>query len=456
MPIKILMPALSPTMTEGNLAKWLKKEGDPVRSGDVIAEIETDKATMEVEAADEGRLGRIVVPEGTEGVKVNAVIALLLAEGEDASALAGAETTAPAQVAKPSPRPPESKLAPPAAAPRSSGNGAAATPLARRMARDAGLDLAALKGTGAHGKVTKVDIEAALGGPAQVRIAGGSTRIFASPVARRLAREIGLDIARVPGSGPGGRVVKLDVERRQTEGMRPAARATSGAPYEDVKVSQMRRIIADRLSESKRTIPHYYLSIDCDIEQLLTSRGQLNARPGHEKLSVNDFVILAVARAMREHPQVNSSWQGATIRRYNSVDVSIAVALEDGLITPVIRSADEKSIDEISADMRDLAKKARDGKLKPEEYQGGGFTVSNLGMFGIKEFAAVINPPQSGILAVGAGEQRVVVRDGQIAITAVMTLTLSADHRVVDGAVGAKFLSAVKGYLEAPVTMFVS
>jgi pyruvate dehydrogenase E2 component (dihydrolipoamide acetyltransferase) len=295
-----------------------------------------------------------------------------------------------------------------------------------------------------------------LGGPAQVRIAGGSTRIFASPVARRLAREIGLDIARVPGSGPGGRVVKLDVERRQTEGMRPAARATSGAPYEDVKVSQMRRIIADRLSESKRTIPHYYLSIDCDIEQLLTSRGQLNARPGHEKLSVNDFVILAVARAMREHPQVNSSWQGATIRRYNSVDVSIAVALEDGLITPVIRSADEKSIDEISADMRDLAKKARDGKLKPEEYQGGGFTVSNLGMFGIKEFAAVINPPQSGILAVGAGEQRVVVRDGQIAITAVMTLTLSADHRVVDGAVGAKFLSAVKGYLEAPVTMFVS
>jgi pyruvate dehydrogenase E2 component (dihydrolipoamide acetyltransferase) len=254
-------------------------------------------------------------------------------------------------------------------------------------------------------------------------------------------------------------VVKTDLERAQKHGVRPAARVASrpgAAPYEDVKVSQMRRIIADRLSESKRTIPHYYLSVDCDIEQLLTSRGQLNMRPGHEKLSVNDFVILAVARAMREHPQVNSSWQGTTIRRYNSVDVSVAVALEDGLITPVIRSADEKSIDAISADMRALAKKARDGKLKPEEFQGGGFTISNLGMFGIKEFAAVINPPQSGILAVGAGEPRAVVRDGQIAITTVMTLTLSADHRVVDGAVGSQFLSAVKGYLEAPVTMFVS
>jgi pyruvate dehydrogenase E2 component (dihydrolipoamide acetyltransferase) len=469
MPIKILMPALSPTMTEGNLAKWHKKEGDEVRSGDVIAEIETDKATMEVEAADDGTLGRIVVPEGTENVKVNDVIGLLLEEGEDKSALDSiAVAAAPAPKAAPAPAAPKIEPAKaPAAqpAPQARGNGeAVATPLARRMAAQSGLQLSSLKGTGAHGKITKDDVETALAGSErqrQVRIAGGSTRVFASPLARRLAREMSLDIGAIAGSGPGGRVVRLDVERAQKSGgaravARPAARAPSGAAYEEVRVSQMRRVIAERLSESKRTIPHYYLTVDCNIDQLLASRAQLNGRPNHEKLSVNDFVILAVARSLRDHPQVNSSWLGDNlVRRYNTVDVSVAVALDDGLITPVIRNADEKSIDAISAEMKSLADKAKRGKLVPEEYQGGAFSISNLGMFGIKQFEAVINPPQSGILAIGAGEPRPVAKDGQIVVATVMTITMSADHRVVDGATGAKFLASVKGYIEAPVTMFV-
>jgi len=479
MPIKILMPALSPTMTEGNLAKWLKKEGDPVKSGDVIAEIETDKATMEVEAADEGTLGKIVVPEGTEGVKVNEVIGLLLEEGEDKSALAGVDVKAAPKAALPAAPAPKAEPAPvPKAAPappqlqpvaRSNGDGnVIATPLAKRMAALAGVQLSAIAGTGAHGKITKDDIESALAGGErqQVRIAGGGTRIFASPLARRLAREMSLDIGAIPGSGPGGRVIKLDVERAKKEGVAPRApspggrpapaRAPGGAAYEDVRVSQMRRIIAERLSESKRTIPHYYLTVDCEIDQLLASRTQLNGRPGHEKLSVNDFVILAVARSLRDHPQVNSSWLGNNmIRRYHTVDVSIAVALDDGLITPIIRNADEKTIDAISAEMKSLAEKAKKGQLTPEEYQGGAFSISNLGMFGIKDFAAVINPPQSGILAIGTGEPRAVVKDGKIVSATVMSMTLSGDHRVVDGATGAKFLVSVKGYLEAPVTMFV-
>ena len=470
MPIKILMPALSPTMTEGNLAKWLKKEGDKVKSGDLIAEIETDKATMEVEAVEEGTLGKIVVPEGTEGVKVNEVIALLLEEGEDKSALAGADIKAsPPASPKPAPMPTTPKTEP-AKAPQAAlaqtfakENGqAVATPLAKRMAAQAGLQLTAIKGSGAHGKITKDDVESALAGGTQVRMAGGGTRVFASPVARRLAREMSIDIAAIPGTGPSGRVIKLDVERARKEGVptrrpaRPAPRAPGGAAYEDLRVSQMRRVIAERLSESKRTIPHYYLTVDCEIDQLMSSRAQLNARPGHEKLSVNDFIILAVARALRDHPQVNSSWLGNNmIRRYNTVDVSIAVALDDGLVTPIIRNADEKSIDAISAEMKQLADKAKKGKLVPEEYQGGAFSISNLGMFGIKQFEAVINPPQSGILAIGAGEHRPVVKDGQVVIATVMSMTLSGDHRVVDGATGAKFLVSVKNYLEAPVTMFV-
>ncbi len=483
MPIKILMPALSPTMTEGNLAKWHKKEGDEVRSGDVIAEIETDKATMEVEAADEGTLGKIVVPEGSEGVKVNQVIALLLGEGEDKTALEGAdlaeERATVAGPTEPAPAAPAAQAAKPATAapartPESRGNGQAATPLARRMAAEAGLDLAALAGSGPHGKVVKADIEAVLAGgqtvtlPAVLRaaVAGGSGgRTFASPLARRMAREAQLDLAQVPGSGPDGRVVKLDVARAMREGATrtapraapaPAAPAAAGeAPYEDVRVSQMRKIIAERLTQAKQTIPHYYVTVDCEIDQLLAARAQLNARPNAEKLSVNDFVIVAVARALRDHPQVNAIWQGATIRRYKRVDVAVAVALPDGLITPVIRDANAKSIDQISAEMKALAEKARAGKLVPEEYQGGAFSISNLGMFGVKQFDAVINPPHSGILAIGTGEERPVVRNGQLAVGTVMTITLSADHRVVDGATGAQFIATVKRYIEAPVTMFV-
>jgi pyruvate dehydrogenase E2 component (dihydrolipoyllysine-residue acetyltransferase) len=464
MPIKILMPALSPTMTEGNIAKWHKKEGDEVRSGDVIAEIETDKATMEVEAADEGTLGKIVVPEGTEGVKVNEVIALLLAEGEDKAALAGADVSAGA-APKAAPAPASATATPaPAARPQPSapvarGNGHAATPLARRMAAEAGLDLAALAGSGPRGKVVKADIEAALADASVGAVKHAEGRVFASPLARRMAREANIDVGAIPGSGPGGRVVKLDVARAMREGVTRAAPgvapAISEPPYEDVRVSQMRKVIAERLSESKRTIPHYYVTVDCEIDQLLASRAQLNARPGHEKLSVNDFIILAVARALADHPQVNAIWQGATIRRYKRVDVAVAVALPEGLITPLIRDANAKSIDAISAEMKALAERARAGKLTPEEYQGGAFSISNLGMFGVKQFDAVINPPHSGILAVGAGEPRPVVHDGQLAIATVMSMTLSADHRIVDGATGAQFIATVKRYLEAPVTMFV-
>ncbi len=484
MPIKILMPALSPTMTEGNLAKWHKNEGDDVRPGDVIAEIETDKATMEVEAADEGTLGKIVVPEGTEGVKVNDVIALLLGEGEDKAALADADVSAGGAGA---PQPPEqapatlpAQTAKPASPPAvARGNGHAATPLARRMAAEAGLDLAALAGSGPHGKVVKADIEAALGGTAaqasratQPAVAahaatGTEGRIFASPLARRMAREASLDLSAIPGSGPGGRVIRLDVARAMKEGatrtaprVAPAPGAPAApvgdAPYEDVRVSQMRKIIAERLSESKRTIPHYYVTVDCEIDALLAARTQLNARPDHEKLSVNDFVILAVARALAQHPQVNSIWQGSTIRRYKRVDVAVAVALPEGLITPLIKDATSKSIDAISAEMKALAERARAGKLTPEEYQGGAFSISNLGMFGVKQFDAVINPPHSGILAIGAGEQRPVVKNGQLSVATVMTITLSADHRVVDGATGAQFIATVKRYIEAPVTMFVT
>ncbi len=454
MPIKILMPALSPTMTEGNLAKWHKKEGDEVRSGDVIAEIETDKATMEVETADEGTLGKIVVPEGTEGVKVNQVIALLLGEGEDRAALSEASAAAVAGPSQPTPQPAApspsagTATAPPAAP--GTGNGHAATPLARRMAAEAGLDLAALAGTGPRGKVVKADIEAALAGeaaearPAERRaMAAGGTgtighaegRTFASPLARRMARDASLDLGQISGSGPGGRVVKLDVARAMREGAQrtaprvapqqaPAAPPAAGeAPYEDLRVSQMRKVIAERLSESKRTIPHYYVTVDCEIDQLLGARAQLNARPGAEKISVNDFVILAVARALADHPQVNAIWQGATIRRYKRVDVAVAVALPEGLITPLIRDANAKSIDAISAEMKGLAERARAGKLTPEEYQGGAFSISNLGMFGVKQFDAVINPPHSGILAIGAGEKRPVVHDGQLAVATVMSMT---------------------------------
>ncbi|MEZ5863193.1 MAG: pyruvate dehydrogenase complex dihydrolipoamide acetyltransferase [Geminicoccaceae bacterium] len=437
MPIKILMPALSPTMTEGNLATWLKKEGDSIAPGDVIAEIETDKATMEVEAVDEGRLGKIVVPAGTEGVAVNAVIGLLLEEGEEDSALEGAADggngearAAPAEA----PAAEAPKAAPAAEAPTAAGNGDAArggdgdrvfaSPLARRMAEKAGLDLASLAGTGPHGRIVKADIEAAM--------AKGGAK--AAPAAEKPAAPAAAAAAPAPA---------------------PAAGAPD-APHTEIALSNMRKVIARRLTESKQQIPHFYLTVDCELDALLKLRKDLNERPGADyKLSVNDLIIKATAIAIRQKPAVNSIWGGDKVYQLTDVDVSVAVAIDGGLITPIIRKADQKGLATISAEMKDLATRAKAGKLKPEEFQGGGFSLSNLGMYGIKDFAAVINPPQACILAVGAGEQRPVVKNGALAIATVMSVTLSVDHRVVDGALGAEWLQAFKKLVEDPISLML-
>lgn len=435
MAIQILMPALSPTMTDGKLAKWLKNEGDTVSSGDVIAEIETDKATMEMEAVDEGTIGKILVPEGSEGVAVNAPIAILLEEGEDASAIEKAE--APAKPAAPAPAadkptaPAPEKPAAPQAQP--------AAPTAKPQSAPAG------------------------------------DRIFASPLARRMAEQAGLNLAEIKGSGPQGRIVKADVEKALAGGKPAAAPAEAAsqpaaapapaavpeitAPYTEVPNSSMRKVIARRLTESKQTIPHFYLTVDCEIDRLLDLRKQLNAKSpegeGAYKLSVNDFVVRAVALALRQVPAANATWTDKAVLRYDTVDVSVAVAAPNGLITPVVRNADNKGLIQISREMKDFGQRARDGKLMPEDYQGGGFTISNMGMMGIKSFSAIINPPQSCILAVGAGEQRPVVKDGALAVATVMTTTLSVDHRSVDGAIGAEFMAAFKRMIEDPLTMLL-
>jgi pyruvate dehydrogenase E2 component (dihydrolipoamide acetyltransferase) len=447
MPIELLMPALSPTMTEGNLARWLKKEGDHISAGEVIAEIETDKATMEVEAIDEGTLGKIVVAEGAEGVPVNTVIGLILEEGEDQSALEGVKADAPAAKAEaPAPAPRAAEEEAPAARPATSAEAAApAKPAARA-------------GNGAD-----------------------SGRIFASPLAKRMASQAGLDLAALEGSGPRGRIVKADIEKALKEGLpvkapaAPEARAPRAeapaapqpaapvappaAAYTELLLSNMRKVIARRLTESKQTIPHFYLTVDCTLDALLALRKQLNERPGADyKLSVNDFVIKAAALALRKVPAANVSFGGDKIYQYHDVDIGVAVAIPDGLVTPVIRKADQKGLAAISAEMKDLSARARDPggmKLKPEEYQGGSLSISNLGMYGVREFAAVINPPQAGILAVGAGEQRPVVRDGALAIATIMSATLSTDHRAVDGALGAQLLAAFKGYIEEPLAMML-
>ena len=431
MPIKILMPALSPTMTEGNLAKWLKNEGDAIKAGDVIAEIETDKATMEVEAVDEGTLGKILVPAGTEGVAVNAPIALLLEEGEDQSALdGGAPAPAPKANGEAKPAAPESAPAPsaqaPAAAAADLGERVAASPLARRMAAQSGLDLKSLKGSGPHGRIVKSDIEAALkGGP----------RPAAAPQAKTEAAPAA---AAAPAPAPAA----------------PAAPPT--AVYDEIPLNNMRKVIARRLTEAKQTIPHFYLTIDCELDALLAMRAQLNGREGADyKLSVNDFVIKAVALGMRKVPGVNAAWGGDRIFQFKDVDVSVAVAIDGGLITPIVRKADQKGLSTISNEMKDLAKRAKDGKLKPEEFQGGGFSISNLGMYGIKDFLAVINPPQACILAVGAGERRPVVKGDEIKIATVMAVSLSTDHRVVDGALGAVFLQEFKRLVEDPLALLL-
>lgn len=436
MPINILMPALSPTMTEGTVAKWLMKEGDEVKAGDVLAEIETDKATMEVEAVDEGTLGKIVVPEGTEGVPVNDVIAVLLEEGEDKAALAAAPAKAATKPAPPAPAPqapapapaPAAQSAPPAVAPpatdtapaRVDGERITASPLARRMALQAGLDLAALRGSGPNGRVIKRDIESAISGGAPAAPA---------PVATPVAT----------AAGPGAK----------------AMADLLGMTYRQDPLSGMRKTIARRLTEAKQTVPHFYLTVDCRIDELLRVRKEINGRFDDIKISVNDFVIRAAALALGQVPAANASWDDSGILLYEHADISVAVATPKGLITPIVKAADAKGLATISREMKDLAGRARDGKLKPEEYQGGTFSVSNLGMFGVREFAAIINPPQGCILAVGAGSPRPVVKDGALAVATVMSCTLSVDHRVVDGAIGAEFLAAFKKLIEFPPAMLL-
>lgn len=433
MPIIITMPALSPTMTEGTLAKWIMNEGDTVCSGDMLAEIETDKATMEVEAIDEGILARILVPEGTEGVPVNAPIAVLLEDGEDASAIDAALAAAPA----PAP------MAPAAEAPAAEPIPAAAIP-------------------------TPAPTPAPAADPVS-----GDGRILASPLAKRMAAQAGLELAQVSGSGPRGRIVKADIEAAVAGGVAavapapaapvpssiPASVAVPAAPGDDFeleKLSSMRKIIARRMTESKQQAPHFYLTVDCEIDALLALRKQLNDKAdGAYKLSVNDLVIKAAAVALMKVPDANVGYSEEGLRRYRNADISVAVASEKGLITPIIRNANGKGLEAISKEMRELAQKANDGKLTPEEYQGGSFSISNLGMFGIKQFDAVINMPQGCILAVGAGEQRPVVKDGALAIATVMSVTVSVDHRAVDGAVGARFLAAFKGLIQDPMTMLL-
>src|SRR5580704_10456910 len=428
MPIEILMPALSPTMTEGSVARWLKKEGDEIHTGDIIAEIETDKATMEYEAVDEGRLGKIIVPEGAQGIKVNQPIAVLLEEGEDASAIGDVAAPASPEAA---PVAAPKTAAPPAPATQV-GNGhdaerIFASPLARRMAAQAGLDLAAIKGSGPQGRIVKTDIDAALSrGPAPV-----------APMAR----------APIPVQAP--------ATRTPVQPFAPVAPVAGDPPFTQKPHSQMRRIIARRLTESKQNVPHFYETIDCEIDELLRIRKVLNDGQEGLNLSVNDFVIRAAGLALRQVPAANASWSDNAIILWERADIAMAVALDDGLITPIIRGADLKGLQQIAAETKDLAARARTGKLKLEEFQGGTFPISNLGMFGIKEFAAVINPPHGCILAVGEGAPRPVVKNGELAVATVMSCTLSCDHRAVDGAVGAQFLAAFKKLIDEPARMLL-
>ena len=414
MPVKILMPALSPTMEHGNLAKWIKKEGDTVSAGEVIAEIETDKATMEVEAVDEGVLGKIVVPEGAQEVPVNSLIAVLLEEGEDASVIDEfvAKNSVAASPAKPKVE------AKPAAAPAATASQAVQSEPKKMNTSPAG-------------------------------------RIFASPLAKRIASNEGISLSSIVGTGPHGRIVKADV---LSGGSARGRVQRNSQEYNLVPNSNMRKVIAKRLVESKQTVPHFYLSLECQMDSVLEARAQINKSFGDDKskkLSVNDFVILATAKALKDVPEANASWGDDAIMMYNNIDVSIAVAIEGGLITPVVRNADQKEITKISSEMKDLAKRARENALKPEEFQGGGFSISNLGMFGIKSFNAIVNPPQGCILAVGASSKRAVIVDDKIEMRTMMDVNLSCDHRVVDGAVGALFLNAFKKYMESPVLMFI-
>ncbi|HXS06836.1 MAG TPA: pyruvate dehydrogenase complex dihydrolipoamide acetyltransferase [Rhizomicrobium sp.] len=447
------MPALSPTMEEGKLARWLVKEGDTVKSGDILAEIETDKATMEFEAVDEGRIGKILVPEGSEGVKVNAPIAVLLGEGEkagevdisaamkDIGAAVKAEAPKKAETAKPeapkaepakaeAPKPEAPKAAPAPAAASQDGNRIFASPLARRIAASKGIDLAALAGSGPRGRIIKADVESAKPG----------TKPAAAAAPKGEAAGAGMAVAPLPDA-------RLFYKPED---------------YEEIPHDSMRKAIAKRLTSAKTLIPHYYLSVDCDLSALMATREALNAaapknkekQPAY-KLSVNDFVMKASAMALMKHPDVNASWTETSILRHKHADVGVAVALDFGLITPIVFKAETKGLAEISNEVKALAARAKEKKLKPQEYEGGSFSVSNMGMFGIKNFTSIINPPQSCIVAVGAGEERAVVRNGKLEIATVMTITMSCDHRVVDGATGARFLQTLKRFIEEPASMLL-
>ncbi len=411
MPIKILMPALSPTMTEGDLTKWLKRQGDKVSAGEVIAEIETDKATMEVEAVDEGILAKILVPEGTEGVIVNSLIAVLIEEDE----------------------------------------------------KDADIDAFILKNqplsvsdiTSKTTIITETAVSPNLSNHKE-NIPEVKTRIFASPLAKRIASIEGISLSDIVGSGPRSRIVKSDVLAFEKNSKSSPRR--NNEEYILVPNNNMRKVIAKRLMESKLTVPHFYLSIECVMDDVLKLREQINinfADDKSKKLSVNDFIILATAKALKDVPQANASWTDSAIMMYNNIDISIAVAIDGGLITPIIKNADQKNIHKISSEMKDLAKRAKENALSPNEFQGGGFSISNLGMYGIKNFSAIINPPQGCIMAVGASSKRPVVINDKLEIRTIMDVTISCDHRVVDGAVGALFLNAFKKYIEAPILMFI-
>ena len=474
MATNILMPALSPTMEEGKLSKWLVKEGDTVKSGDILAEIETDKATMEFEAVDEGKIGKILVPEGTEGVKVNAPIAVLLEDGDKAdaapdisSAMESIKDAVHAEV-KPAPKPAAALT--PTHSPGAGGEGASPNLTLAPAERGARNDSVRAQGEGVSPQAPS-----------------SAERVFASPLARRIAEQKGVDLSNVSGSGPRGRIVKSDVEAAKPGEAKPAAKAPATAPaqkpadtqsapsipgvtplpdaraffkpedYDEIPHDSMRKAIAKRLTSSKTLIPHFYLTIDCNIDGLLATRAKLNeagAKAGF-KLSVNDFVVKASALALMRVPEVNASWTDAAILRHKHADVGVAVALDFGLITPIVFRAEEKGLAVISNEIKSLAERAKTKKLKPQEFEGGGFAVSNLGMFGIKQFTGVINPPHAAILAVGAGEQRAIVKNGRIEAATMMTVTMSCDHRVVDGATGARFLDAFKQFIEEPAAMLL-
>ena len=433
MPIEILMPALSPTMEEGTLAKWLVKEGDEVQSGDVIAEIETDKATMEFEAVDEGTMGPILVAEGTEGVLVNTVIAMMLEEGESDDDIS-APTAAPA-AADAAPATEIAPQTPPSATPAPQASGGSrifASPLARRIAADKGLDLSTIQGSGPRGRIVKADVESAQPGAAPAASIAAATSATPTPAAP----------AALPQSADAASV----------------ARMYEGRDYTEVPLDGMRKTIAARLTEAKQTIPHFYLRRDIRLDALLKFRSELNAQLETRgvKLSVNDFIIKACALALQSVPDANAVWAGDRTLKLTPSDVAVAVAIEGGLFTPVIQDADAKSLSALSAEMKDLATRARDRKLAPHEYQGGSFAISNLGMFGIDNFDAVINPPHGAILAVGSGVKKPVVgKDGALEVATVMSVTLSVDHRVIDGALGAELLKHIVDNLENPMTMLV-